>query len=207
MKIHFSIKGRIVGATVQKYLIEKTRIVGQIDGERNFHIFYQLIRGLSAEERVSLNVLNFSEKYSFLSDSDSIIPHVDDANDFFHTKTCLRSVGIDNDLQHHMFQLLIGILHLGNIDFENDDSEGQVGPVTEQSLKDFELTSQMLGVDPSEFNFAMKKQNMFVDKATIVKIQSKEQVPCNYLGCEHYRNCVLLFRHRTREIRLPRVSM
>jgi myosin heavy subunit len=46
IKIQFGQSGRIIGAAIEKYLLEKTRIQHQIEGERNFHIFYQLLRGI-----------------------------------------------------------------------------------------------------------------------------------------------------------------
>lgn len=45
IKIQFAKTGRIIGATVEKYLLEKTRIIHQIPGEKNYHIFYQLLCG------------------------------------------------------------------------------------------------------------------------------------------------------------------
>ena len=57
IKIQFSKKGRIIGATIEKYLLEKTRINFQMEGERNFHVFYQLIRGASLEVRQDLDLV------------------------------------------------------------------------------------------------------------------------------------------------------
>uniref|UniRef100_A0A8I3W3I9 Unconventional myosin-XIX n=1 Tax=Callithrix jacchus TaxID=9483 RepID=A0A8I3W3I9_CALJA len=43
---------QLVGATVQTYLLEKTRVVCQAFSERNFHIFYQICKGASEDERL-----------------------------------------------------------------------------------------------------------------------------------------------------------
>lgn len=51
IKIQFDSTGRISGAIIEKYLLEKTRLVHQLDGERNFHIMYQMVKGIAASKK------------------------------------------------------------------------------------------------------------------------------------------------------------
>lgn len=51
IKIQFDSNGRICGAVIEKYLLEKTRLVHQLDGERNFHIMYQMLRGVASANK------------------------------------------------------------------------------------------------------------------------------------------------------------
>ena len=43
ISVHLSPQGRIVGGSVQSYLLETSRVVEQGDGERNYNIFYHLL--------------------------------------------------------------------------------------------------------------------------------------------------------------------
>lgn len=147
IKIEFSNTGRIVGATIEKYLLEKTRIIHQIEGERSYHIFYQLLRGASPSMLTSLNLVNSADTYSVLMSRNSYITNMDDAHEFQVTQGCMRSVGIDDATQSQLFSLIAGILHLCNVGFEKDDSEGQVGSITEASVKFAEYAAQSFGVE------------------------------------------------------------
>ncbi len=56
LELSFSDEGIVLGASFKEYLLEKSRIVNHGKGERNFHIFYQLFAGLSAEEKMELKL-------------------------------------------------------------------------------------------------------------------------------------------------------
>lgn len=64
--INFNEDGSIEGAEIQQYLLEKSRIVSQNKGERNYHIFYAMLGGLSGDEKKRLDLTD-AAKYKYLS--------------------------------------------------------------------------------------------------------------------------------------------
>uniref|UniRef100_A0A1I7WWK0 Myosin motor domain-containing protein n=1 Tax=Heterorhabditis bacteriophora TaxID=37862 RepID=A0A1I7WWK0_HETBA len=61
--VHFNAAGSIEGARIEQYLLEKSRIVSQVQNERNYHIFYCLLAGLSKEEKKELELTNTADYY------------------------------------------------------------------------------------------------------------------------------------------------
>ena len=90
---HFS--GAIVGANVSQYLLEKSRIVSQSDGERNYHVFYELLSGMTAEEKNGYS-LTQAEDYPFLNQGRSQeVAEKNDAEDFNRMCTSMDVLGFD----------------------------------------------------------------------------------------------------------------
>lgn len=84
IEVFFSSRGQIDAARNTQYLLEKTRVVLQSHGERNYHVFYQLVRGSAAAANVrALHLTTEPENYAYLTHSGCTeIDGVDDAHDF-----------------------------------------------------------------------------------------------------------------------------
>lgn len=68
MDIQFDFKGAPIGGNILNYLLEKSRVVAQMNGERNFHIFYQLLAGADDTLLQELRLERALDSYSYLSD-------------------------------------------------------------------------------------------------------------------------------------------
>ena len=64
--ISFNKKGTIEGANIEQYLLEKSRIVAQNPNERNYHIFYCMLAGMSKEEKARFE-LQDATHYRYLT--------------------------------------------------------------------------------------------------------------------------------------------
>ncbi|KIK70640.1 hypothetical protein GYMLUDRAFT_65857 [Collybiopsis luxurians FD-317 M1] len=109
LEIMFNSHGEPVGAQITNYLLEKGRVVGQVENERNFHIFYQFTKAASDEQREMFG-LQGPEAYAYTSLSNCLdVQDVDDTKDF-------------RDTISEIFRMLAAILWLGNVQFVEDDS-------------------------------------------------------------------------------------
>lgn len=152
-------------------------MIHQIPGERNFHIFYQLLKGANEELLGTLNLTRNLEDYYYTGSSieASNIPNISDESEFQVVIECLKSICDDNVLLNNIFRLLAGILHLGNVEFDEKD-ENEVGNITASSQRFFDDAAALFGLDPNDLITVLTKQNMYVNNAVIVKVQSLAQV-------------------------------
>ncbi|XP_036882616.1 unconventional myosin-XIX isoform X2 [Manis javanica] len=111
---------QMTGAAVQTYLLEKTRVACQASSERNFHIFYQICKGASAEERLQWH-LPEGAAFSWLPNQERAL----EEDCFEETREAMLHLGIDTSTQNNIFQVLAGLLHLGNIQFADSEDEAQ----------------------------------------------------------------------------------
>lgn len=136
MDMQFDFKGDPVGGIITDYLLEKSRVVHQVTGERNFHIFYQLLRGADASFMKQLHLSSQPTDYLYLNQSHvNSISSMDDVKEYRATQLAMDVIGFDEDEKKGIFQLLAGILHLGNLSFQDFKTKGgQHGSTLSESL-------------------------------------------------------------------------
>ncbi|KAJ1080755.1 hypothetical protein NDU88_000948 [Pleurodeles waltl] len=117
-EIQFSRGGEPDGGKISNFLLEKSRVVSQNAGERNFHIYYQLLEGVTPEERENLGITT-PDYYFYLNQSASYrVDDMDDKKEFLETVAAMQVVGLSPEDQTSVLQIVAGILHLGNISFK-----------------------------------------------------------------------------------------
>uniref|UniRef100_A0A7N0V7L7 Uncharacterized protein n=2 Tax=Kalanchoe fedtschenkoi TaxID=63787 RepID=A0A7N0V7L7_KALFE len=132
-EFHFTLTGKICCSRVQTFFLEKSRVVQLCNGERSFHIFYQLCAGATESMKARLN-LKAPSFYKYLNKSESmIIPGVDDEQRFHSLVEALETVGICKEDQEHVFAMVAAVLWLGNIIF-SEGSNGQVEVVADDAV-------------------------------------------------------------------------
>lgn len=146
LQLHFNANGEPVGADITNYLLEKTRVVGQIMHERNFHIFYQFAKAAPENYRTTFGIQQ-PETYAFLSKSKCFdVDGIDDVAEFRDTLNAMKVIGLSQAEQDDVFRMLAAILWAGNIHFvEGDDGYAKAA---DQSVVDF--LAYLLEVTPTE---------------------------------------------------------
>ncbi|KAI9171867.1 Myosin-1 [Paramyrothecium foliicola] len=135
LQIHFNSAGEPVGADITNYLLEKSRVVGQITNERNFHIFYQFTKGASSQYRELFGIQK-PETYAYTSRSKCFdVDGIDDLAEFQDTLNAMKIIGLSQPEQDQIFRMLAAVLWIGNIQFQED--QNGYAEVTDRSVVDF----------------------------------------------------------------------
>uniref|UniRef100_A0A8C1WVZ4 Unconventional myosin-VI n=1 Tax=Cyprinus carpio TaxID=7962 RepID=A0A8C1WVZ4_CYPCA len=203
VEIHFNEKNAVVGGFVSHYLLEKSRICMQSAEERNYHIFYRLCAGASEDIRNMLH-LNSPENFRYLNrgctryfankDSDKQImqnrkspehgkagalkdPLLDDLGDFNRMVVAMKKIGLDDTEKLNLFRVVSGVLHLGNIDFEETGSTSGGCILKNQTSQTLEYCAELLGLDQDDLRVSLTTRVMLTTaggaKGTVIKVPLK----------------------------------
>uniref|UniRef100_A0A3Q1F1P5 Unconventional myosin-Va-like n=1 Tax=Acanthochromis polyacanthus TaxID=80966 RepID=A0A3Q1F1P5_9TELE len=121
--IGFDKKHCIIGADMRTYLLEKSRVVYQAHGERNYHIFYQLCASSHLPEFKAFK-LGCADDFTCTNQGQSpVIDGVDDAKEMRNTRRAFTLLGIGESDQMEMYQILSAILHLSNVEVKDQSAD------------------------------------------------------------------------------------
>ncbi|XP_062251058.1 si:zfos-588f8.1 isoform X3 [Platichthys flesus] len=132
IQVNYLESGVVRGAVVEKYLLEKSRLVSREKNERNYHVFYYLLLGASEEERKEFKLLP-PEEYFYLKQQNFKIEDEEDLrHDFERLQQAMEMVGFLSATKKQIFSVLSAILYLGNVTYRRKSTgrdEGlDVGP-------------------------------------------------------------------------------
>ena len=181
VRVHFGNDYRVVGADITTYLLEKPRLTLQPRGERNFHIFYQvlhiynvchgscltylieILKGASPSDRDLWNLGNLTAlDFHYTKESNCHeLAEIDDKNDYLHVRNALTCAGISDDEQRTLLSVVAALLHLGNVTFkscEKGNTDGSI--VTEQGMEWLKKFCALTLCDPTLVERALLNRTM-----------------------------------------------
>ncbi|OLQ19023.1 Myosin head (motor domain) family protein [Cryptosporidium hominis] len=152
IEIYFDATGKLRGASISNYLLEKCRLTNQQEGERNYHIFYCLAAGVSKgifPESISeeLNI-KFQEDFEIIRENIEI-PGRDDCSEMKEVLECLKCIGLCESEIFEILRICAGILHLCNFDFIQE-SASDAPKVRDDQMDSFNSAYKLLKLDPNE---------------------------------------------------------
>jgi myosin heavy subunit len=158
-EINFNQTGAIIGGSIINYLLEKSRIPFQASGERNYHVFYQLLAGGEVYPDIKARLqLKEAEEYHYLNQSGvTTVENINDEKDYEEMTTALGVLNMTADETTNILKLVSAILHMGNVEFvPNADGES----VKIKNTAQVDLVASQLGVDNAGLAKALVCKNI-----------------------------------------------
>lgn len=151
IKLQYDAKRTLIGAWTDHFLLEKSRLVHVDPEERNYHIFYEMLRGLPPATLAALKLTGKAEDYTILAQGGCCsLEEVDDAEEFGHVTEALSTLGVSEAEMGALWRLLAILLHLGNLEFTGgDDVESDPVQLTSSHAALGEI-AELLGVTPEK---------------------------------------------------------
>uniref|UniRef100_A0A3Q2TXE5 Myosin Ic, paralog a n=1 Tax=Fundulus heteroclitus TaxID=8078 RepID=A0A3Q2TXE5_FUNHE len=157
MDIQFDFKGATMGGHILNYLLEKSRVVHQNQGERNFHIFYQLLDGGDDDLLNTLNLERNPHSYRYLVKGNCPrVSSINDKNSWKVVRKALEVIGFTEEEVQKLLNIIGSVLHLGNTLF-GEGEEGETFITTETQLSN---VATLLGVDGSALKEALTHKKL-----------------------------------------------
>jgi myosin-5 len=168
IELGFSRAGHLMGAKVQTYLLEKVRVAFHASGERNFHMFYQILRGASEEQK---KLWEFHEGLTqglelpnyFHYTGQGGAPHLREFTDedgLKYTMKAMQGLGWDDATINEILSMIAGILHLGQLQFESEEVDGVDASVVTDK-KGLAIAAKLMGVDVDMLETALTERLIF----------------------------------------------
>jgi myosin-5 len=178
IELGFSRGGALLGAKVTTYLLEKVRLGFHASGERNYHIFYQLLRGATTEQKKKFNFhdgathgIELSNYYHYTGQGGAPnLREFTDEDGLGYTLKSMRSIGWDESKLDKVLSLIAGLLHLGQVNFDSVENEGgqEVASITDDT--DVKSAAKLLGVDETKLRAALIER-ILVTRGEAITIQ------------------------------------
>ncbi|XP_067418487.1 myosin-IIIa isoform X2 [Emydura macquarii macquarii] len=180
LEMKFTCGGTVVGAQISEYLLEKSRVVHQAVGEKNFHIFYYIYAGLAEKKKLAHYKLPEYKPPRYLQ-NDHLRTVQDFMNNSFYKsqfeliEQCFKVIGFTMEELGSVYSILAAILNVGNIEFSSVVSEHMIDKSNISNPVALENCASLLCIQADELQEALTSHCVVTRGETIIRPNTMEK--------------------------------
>ncbi|XP_028818750.1 myosin VIIAa isoform X1 [Denticeps clupeoides] len=172
--IHFNKRGAIEGAKIEQYLLEKSRVCRQAQDERNYHIFYCMLKGMTPDQKKKLG-LGKATDYTYLTIGKcTVCDGRDDQKEYSNIRSAMKVLMFTDTENWEISKLLAAILHLGNLRYEARTYDN-LDACEVVRCPDLTTAAVLLEVDPKDLMNCLTSRTIITRGETVSTPLSMEQ--------------------------------
>ncbi|VFV43826.1 superfast myosin heavy chain [Lynx pardinus] len=172
IRIHFGTTGKLAGADIESYLLEKSRVISQQAAERGYHIFYQILSNKKPELIETLLLVPNPKEYHWVSQGVTVVENMDDGEELQITDVAFDVLGFSADEKIGIYKLTGGIMHFGNMKFKQKPREEQAEVDTTEVA---DKVAHLMGLNSGELQKGITRPRVKVGNEFVQKGQNMEQ--------------------------------
>ncbi|XP_016837597.1 myosin heavy chain, muscle isoform X12 [Nasonia vitripennis] len=173
IRIHFGPSGKLAGADIETYLLEKARVISQQSLERSYHIFYQMMSGAVKGLKEMCLLSNNVQDYYFVAQGKTTIPGVDDGEECELTDKAFDVLGFTQEEKDDIYKITASVMHMGGMKFKQRGREEQAEA---DGTEEGERVAKLLGVDCQDMYKNLLKPRIKVGNEFVTQGRNKDQV-------------------------------
>ncbi|XP_070357454.1 myosin-IIIa isoform X3 [Equus asinus] len=180
LEMKFTSSGAVVGAQISEYLLEKSRVIHQAIGEKNFHIFYYIYAGLAEKKKLAHYKLSENKPPRYLQ-NDHLRTVQDMMNNSFYKsqyeliEQCFKVIGFTMEQLGSVYSVLAAILNVGNIEFSSVATEHQIDKSHISNHAALENSASLLCIQADELQEALTSHCVVTRGETIIRPNTVEK--------------------------------
>ncbi|XP_010350571.1 myosin-IIIb isoform X1 [Saimiri boliviensis] len=180
LEMMFTPTGVVMGARISEYLLEKSRVIKQAAGEKNFHIFYYIYAGLYHQKKLSDFRLPEEKPPRYIADEtgrvmQDITSKESYRRQFEAIQHCFRIIGFTDKEVHLVYRILAGILNIGNIEFAAISSQHQTDKSEVPNAEALQNAASVLCISPEELQEALTSHCVVTRGETIIRANTVDR--------------------------------
>ncbi|KFW75400.1 Myosin-IIIb, partial [Phalacrocorax carbo] len=180
LEMMFTPTGAVMGARISEYLLEKSRVIKQAVGEKNFHIFYYIYAGLYHQKKLSEYRLPDEKPPRYIDNETGRVMHDIVTKDsygrqFEAIQHCFKIIGFTDEEVYSVYRILTGILNTGNIEFAAISSQHQTDKSEVPNPEALDNAAALLSIGSEELQEALTSHCVVTRGETIIRTNTVDK--------------------------------
>ncbi|XP_042243027.1 myosin heavy chain, muscle-like isoform X5 [Homarus americanus] len=173
IRIHFGPSGKLSGADIETYLLEKARVISQQTLERSYHIFYQIMSDQIKTIKPACLLSNSIHDYHFVSQGKVTVASIDDAEEMQFTDEAFDVLGFSHEEKENVYKVTAAVMHFGEMKFKQRGREEQAEA---DGTAEGENVAKLMGVEGADLYKNLTKPKIKVGNEFVTQGRNKDQV-------------------------------